>query len=150
MKRLFIFFMSLMFVMCLAGCDNVNKDDFESFINVNKTNVKVGETIKITASIKNNSNKSIKIKANHTDVQKIEDIIMIGVFTEFDNHDFIVNSNGGTLKSFKFKKNTLLEKELEYKVTSLNNLEIEAQFCFYIKNELIIIKSDIINIIVEK
>ena len=67
--------MSLMFVMCLAGCDNVNKDDFESFINVNKTNVKVGETIKITASIKNNSNKSIKIKANHTDVQKIEDII---------------------------------------------------------------------------
>ena len=112
MKRLFIFFMSLMFVMCLAGCDNVNKDDFESFINVNKTNVKVGETIKITASIKNNSNKSIKIKANHTDVQKIEDIIMIGVFTEFDNHDFIVNSKGGTLKSFKFKKNTLLEKEL--------------------------------------
>ena len=74
MKRLVIFFMSLMFVMCLAGCDNVNKDDFESFINVNKTNVKVGETIKITASIKNNSNKSIKIKANHTDVQKIEDI----------------------------------------------------------------------------
>ena len=65
MKRLFIFFMSLMFVMCLAGCDNVNKDDFESFINVNKTNVKVGETIKITASIKNNSNKSIKIKINN-------------------------------------------------------------------------------------
>lgn len=70
MKRLFIFFMSLMFVMCLAGCDNVNKDDFESFINVNKTNVKVGETIKITASIKNNSNKSIKIKANHTSGSK--------------------------------------------------------------------------------
>ena len=78
MKRLFVFFMSLMFIMCLAGCDNVNKDDFESFINVNKTNVKVGETIKITASIKNNSNKSIKIKANHTDAQKIEDIVMIG------------------------------------------------------------------------
>lgn len=148
MKRLFVFFMSLMFVMCLAGCDNVNKDDFESFINVNKTNVKVGETIKITASIKNNSNKSIKIKANHTDAQKIEDIVMIGVFTEFENHDFIINSKGGPLKSFKFKKNTLLEKELEYKVISLNNLEIEAQFCFYINNELVIIKSDIINIIV--
>lgn len=148
MKRLFFFLLSLVFVMCLTGCTSVSEEDFKCSINVDKSLVKVGDTIKISASIENISNKSLKIKASHTDVQEIEDIIMVGVFTKSSDHDFIVNSKGGPLASFIFEKNSLITKELEYKVENLNNLEIEAQFCFYISNELIIIKSDVINITV--
>ena len=61
MKKVFLVFMSLMLIMCLAGCNTINKDDFECIIDVDKTNVKVGETIKIRAFIKNNINIVYKI-----------------------------------------------------------------------------------------
>lgn len=150
MKKVFLVFMGLMLIMCLAGCNTINKDDFECIIDVDKTNVKVGETIKIRASIKNDIKKSIKIQAAHTDFKKIEDTIMIGVFNEFEDHDFIINSKGGPLKKFKIEKDTVIEKELEYEIISLNNLEIEAQFYFYINNELVTIKSNVIRICVEQ
>lgn len=75
---------------------------------------------------------------------------MIGVFNEFEDHDFIINSKGGSLKKFKIEKGTVIEKELEYEIISLNNLEVEAQFYFYINNELVIIKSNVIRIFVEE
>lgn len=150
MKKVFLAFMSLMLMMYLTGCNTINKDDFECIINVDKTNVKVGETIKIRAFIRNNNKKSIKIQAAHTDFKKIEDSIMIGVFNEFEDHDFIINSKSGPLKKFKIEKDSVIEKELEYEIISLNNLEVEAQFYFCINNELIIIKSNVIRIFVEE
>lgn len=115
MKRLLILIFLVFLTFGVTGCTNVTEDDFKCYISVDKSTVKVGDTIKIIASIENISNKNIKIKANHTDIKEIEDIIMIGIFNENSNHDFIVNSKGGPLKRFNFAKNSLVTKELTIK-----------------------------------
>lgn len=72
MKKVFLVFMGLMLIMCLAGCNTINKNDFECIIDVDKTNVKVGETIKIRAFIKNNIKKSIKIQLHILILKKLK------------------------------------------------------------------------------
>lgn len=132
MKKIFTMCICLLCIICLTGCNNYKyeESDFKCTISVDKSVVKVGETITIRVVLENVSGKNIKMKMCHTDFDTLEDMILIGVFEDGAAHEFILNSKEGSKKVIKFKKNKQIIKELSYKIEKLTDYEILASICF--------------------
>lgn len=155
MKRICMLLVVMLFGVNLVGCDNYEcrKDDFECTISVNESNVSVDDFIKVTITLKNVSGRNIRIEMNHTDYEFLEDMIVIGVFIEGEDHYFNVNSKNGPKKKTMFLKNEIVIKELSFKIDNIGNYEVQSSIAFCTGknyNQQISILSDIKKIIVEE
>ena len=153
MKKIFILFLLSFLVLTIVGCDmkqkDINADDFELLLVVDKNKVCIGDKLIIKASVKNISNDRAVIRAGHTDNKNKEDLIHIGFFFEGMDKNYIVNSKGGPLKKMVVNKDETITKTITYYIDDSKSFVIKAFFSFYSNDEIVVISSDEISITVE-
>jgi len=118
-----------------SGCDSnyVNQEgDFSLEILVDKTAVHVGDTIKVTVKLQNLSGKNVRIQMRHPDFKKLEDMILIELFDENEEHKFDVTSKGGPRKILTVKKDAVIAQTKDFQIESYGNYEVSSLVVFYV------------------
>jgi hypothetical protein len=136
-----------------VGCGSnyvYQESDFSLEISVDKTEVSVGDTIHLVATLKNLSGKDIRIE-NFSD--KIEGILSIHIFND---STLAISVPGGPKQK---RKRFLLHKDVSISITrdfpidgDLMDIEIFADVSFYIgkNNENTYLKSETVKILVNE
>lgn len=133
MKKLFVVFMSLMFIMCLAGC-GVKKDITNYITFPEQWNYADFSSIAgypIILNYKNNH--SYKLEIFDGSLSKNE-ICLTKVFTKEDTIEWILNSS----ENFKFKKEhlmniTIYQKDKKIGFATLNYIMVLTKIIINIK-----------------
>lgn len=146
-------------VVCLgmfSGCANdyaYKEGDFSLIVKADKTEVSVGDTIKVTATLKNLSGRNICIQMSHPDYKKLEDMILIGLFEEGTEHEFVVTDIGGPRRKMRIKKDAVITRLMEFHIDKTENYDAVSSVVFYTGNgynEGVSIFSEAINIIIKE
>ena len=132
-----IMILGILFVMSffLFSCTNnyvYQESDFSLVITVDKTEVRVGDTVKVTATLTNLSGKGISIQMPRSYIKKTNDLIMMGVFRETSDYFFCLDDvKGGYRKKIRLKKDTEIQNKMEFQIEELMGYEAAAEVYFY-------------------
>lgn len=135
MKKIICLGVLLIMIFSLGACGEnyaYNDGDFSLTVTVDKDELFIGEKVKIIAILKNLSDKEIHIQMSHTDFKKLDDMVLIGLFEENEEHDFILTSKGGPRSKLTIKKEAIITRTVELQVDISGNYEVSSLVVFYI------------------
>ena len=130
----------------------VTEKDFELVVTVDKTNILINNTIKVTASLKNLTDRDIKIKLGHAYYESIEDTFLIKSSGPKIPLDFYIGNLGGDKKEVIFKANEIITIEKEFFYDDYGKYQVGSYAHFYVNEDFatyIEIKSKVQEIIVD-
>ena len=139
------------FVACGSGTKSVTEDNFSLSISADKTAAVIGETVKVTAELKNLSGRNVKIQMWHTSWKKPEDMLSVVCLPEYTEDRFMMTSVAGSLRKITIKKDAVISRTIEFEITEAVTHEAEVRVHMYTGSgykEKLIIKSEIIKIFV--
>lgn len=128
--------MGVIIIMSLgffAGCSNdytYKEGDFNLTIEVDRTEVQVGDTIMVTARLENLSDRDVRVQMSHTRYKKLEDMLLIGLFAENAEKYFDVTSEAGPLSKLTIKKNSIVIRSMQLQITDNENCVVVALAVF--------------------
>jgi hypothetical protein len=157
LKKFLFVVVCVMVAFSLAACGwgtkSVTEDSFSLSISVDKTSAVIGETVKVTAELKNLSGRDVKIQMWHTSWKKPEDMLSVVCLPEYTEDRFVMTSKSGPLQKITIKKDAVISRTVEFEITEAVTYETEARVHMYTGSgykEKLIIKSETISICYKK
>jgi len=157
-KKLIV--LGVLFVMAfsLFACTKdyeYKEGDFSLTIEVDKTEVQVGDTVTVTATFKNLSGRDIPIRISpwKTSIKaQVEDLIYIELYDENGNYRVAEPDLGGTYGKRTIKKGAVIQYTEQFIVEGDSDRWAYAGISFYTRKELKAIgaSSEVIKIIVKE
>ena len=137
-KLLAIAMMIVTMLLVLTACRNsyeYKEEDFRLTVTVDKTEARVGDTVTVTATFENLSGRNIWVRAGSPSVKRLEDVLQLGAWQEYRNVAFGVYDDGGLLLRWRFKKDAVIEKQMEIVIQELSDYVASAAVIFRVGRE---------------
>ncbi len=109
-----------------GGSDIITEDDLEMTIDVPKTELKVGESVTVTARLYNKAGKDIEVNADIPEQEVLIEVYKKGTEPQF--YSDLVAKNG------TFKNETYIENTYEFKAEKIGEFQAQAMGCIDVKD----------------
>lgn len=133
MKKLLVFCSLFVLLLLLGSCSSqyeYDENDFQFIVEVSKTDAKLGDTIEVTAKLKNTSGRNIRVLMADACWNHLEDMILIGCEPGFATSHYYHHDDIPKIK-LTFKKNQELIISKDFVIDELNDYEAMAFAGFY-------------------
>ena len=134
-KIISIVIILIIFIGLLVACTpsyEFNEDDFSLTITVSETEVRIGDTVEVTATFKNLSGRDIRIRMPARDMRRLEDLVLIGIFREREGVDYRFDFLLGTRPRCRrtLRKDEIITNTIEFHIEEQINYVVLAAVFF--------------------
>jgi len=137
-------------IVALSACNYIfSEDDLKFTIEVNKTEARVNDTIIVTATLKNLSDRNIRLTGIDATVEKVSELISIVVAPYGTEVGFFPHPVLDNRTTFLFRHSDSLNKTISLNFDNYGIFQIHARVAFYFNEELFAIYAEQKNIYVE-